>query len=173
MDIASLDMTFITKSIMIWLPRISAALLILFGFYVAGQIVIRLLRKAMQRMGHDEYLSNLLIRTVRIVIIIVAIITALGTLGVDVSALVASLGLTGFAVGFALKDTISNLLSGVLVLLHKPFIVGDEITISGFTGKVVMIDLRYTELLTEENKILIPNSKLFTDPVTVNTSSTS
>ncbi len=94
-------------------------------------------------------------------------ITALGTLGINVSALVAGLGLTGFALGFALKDTISNLLSGVLILLYRPFEKGNRIKISGYEGIVVSIDLRYTELESEGNKVLIPNSKLFTDSVTV------
>ena len=83
------------------------------------------------------------------------------------SALVAGLGLTGFALGFALKDTISNLISGVLILLYKPFKIGDRIKISGYEGIVVSIDLRYTELDAEGNKILIPNSKLFTNPIEV------
>jgi small-conductance mechanosensitive channel len=84
-----------------------------------------------------------------------------------VSALVAGLGLTGFALGFALKDTISNLISGILILLYKPFKIGDRIKISGYEGIVVSIDLRYTELDAEGNKILIPNSKLFTNPIEV------
>ena len=74
---------------------------------------------------------------------------------------------TGFALGFALKDTISNLLSGVLILLYQPFEKGTCIKISGYEGTVVSIDLRYTELDSEGNKVLIPNSKLFTDPITV------
>jgi small-conductance mechanosensitive channel len=80
---------------------------------------------------------------------------------------VAGLGLTGFALGFALKDSISNLLSGVLILLYRPFQTGNRIRISGYEGTVISIDLRYTELESDGNKVLIPNSKLFTDPVTV------
>ena len=75
--------------------------------------------------------------------------------------------MTGFALGFALKDTISNLISGVLILLYHPFEIGNRIKIGGYEGTVVSIDLRYTELEAEGNKILIPNSKLFTDPITV------
>ena len=76
-------------------------------------------------------------------------------MGINVSALVAGLGLTGFALGFALKDTISNLLSGVLILLYRPFKIGNTIKVSGYEGDVVSIDLRYTELNSEGNKILI------------------
>ena len=94
-------------------------------------------------------------------------ISAFGTLGIDISAMVAGLGLTGFALGFALKDTITNLLAGVLILLYKPFDIANEIQIANFKGKVISIDLRYTQLEDVGNKILIPNAKLFTDPIIV------
>lgn len=167
MEVSLIDLEVLTKSVVSWLPRIAGALLILLAFYLLSKLLCHFLKKTMQHVARDENLINLFIRSIRIVLMVVAVITALGTFGVDVSALVAGLGLTGFAVGFALKDTISNLLSGVLILLHKPFVIGDEISISGFVGKVVSIDLRYTELRTAENKILIPNAKLFTAPVTV------
>jgi len=109
----------------------------------------------------------LFVRTSSITLLIFAFVTALGTLGINVSAIVAGLGLTGFALGFALKDTVSNLLSGVLILLYQPFKIGSAIKVSGYEGDVVSIDLRYTELNSEGNRILIPNSKLFTDPITV------
>jgi small-conductance mechanosensitive channel len=109
----------------------------------------------------------LLARAIRVSLIIFGFVTALGTLGVDISALVAGLGLTGFALGFALKDTISNLLSGILILLYRPFEVGSRIYVAGNEGIVVSIDLRYTELAFENKKILIPNAKLFVDPIIV------
>ena len=88
-------------------------------------------------------------------------------LGVNVSALVTCIGLTGFAIDFALKDTISNLLFGVLILVYRPFEIGNRIKISSYEGIVISIDLRYTELEFKGNKILISNSKLFTDPITI------
>ena len=98
---------------------------------------------------------------------VVGLATSLGTLGIDVSAIVASLGLTGFAVGFALKDSISNLLSGVLILIHQPFNVGDSIKVKTFEGLVTAIDLRYTRLERDGEKILVPNSLLFTNPISI------
>ena len=88
-------------------------------------------------------------------------------MGVDVSALVAGLGLTGFALGFALKDTIANLVAGILILVYQPFDLADYIVISGKEGKVISIDLRYTILEYQEKKILIPNSLIFANTVTV------
>jgi len=151
----------------LWLPKIIGVIVIFFIFYILSKTLKKLITKAAKKLELDKNLTLLLSRSCSITLIIFGFITALGTLGINVSALVAGLGLTGFALGFALKDTISNLLSGVLILLYRPFNIGSCIKISGFQGTVVSIDLRYTELDAEGDKILIPNSKLFTDPITV------
>jgi len=137
------------------MPIAIKVLIILLVFYVTDRLNI------------DDHLVAIFARTSNITVIIFASVTALGTMGINVSALVASLGLTGFALGFALKDTISNFISGILILLYRPFEIGDCIRILGYEGIVVAIDLRYTEIDSEGNKVLIPNSKLFSDPITV------
>ena len=151
----------------IWALRIGGVIVIIIVFYVISKLLKSTITKISSRLELDTHLTMLLVRTSSITLIVLGLITTLGTLGIDVSALVAGLGLTGFALGFALKDTISNLLSGILILLYKPFEIGNLIKISGFEGVVVAIDLRYTELSKDHVKILIPNSKLFTDPITV------
>ena len=88
-------------------------------------------------------------------------------MGINVSALVAGLGLTGFAVGFALKDVLSNFLAGVLILLYRPFRLNHYIAVAGSEGIVTEIDLRYTTLQKERQKFLIPNSVLFTNSITL------
>ncbi len=151
----------------LWAPRIGGAIVVFLVFFILAKIIKRIITNNAERRKIDRNLTSLLARTSSIILIIFGIVTALGTLGVNVSALVAGLGLTGFAIGFALKDTISNLLSGVLILLYRPFEIGNRIKIAGYEGIVISIDLRYTELESEGNRVLIPNSKLFTDPITV------
>ena len=151
----------------LWLPRVIGVAVIFVVFFILAKIVKRIITSTAERLKLDGNLTSLLARTSNITLIIFGFVTALGTLGINVSALVAGLGLTGFALGFALKDTISNLLSGILILLYRPFEIGNRIKISGYEGIVISIDLRYTELDSEGNKVLIPNSKLFTDPITV------
>ncbi len=151
----------------LWVPRVIGIVVIFVVFFILVKVTRRTITRAAQRLTLDENLTSLLSRTSSIALMIFGFVTALGTLGINVSALVAGLGLTGFALGFAMKDTISNLLSGVLILLYRPFEVGNRIQISGYEGTVISIDLRYTKLDSEENKVLIPNSKLFTDPITV------
>lgn len=150
-----------------WAPRVIGVLFIIAAFYIISKLAKRIITGSAERMKFDGNLTILLVRTSNVTLAIFGLVTVLGTLGVNVSALVAGLGLTGFALGFALKDTISNLLSGVLILLYRPFEKGSRIKISGYEGVVISIDLRYTELDSEGDKILIPNSKLFTDPITV------
>ena len=151
----------------LWAPRVVGVIVVFLVFFILAKITKRIITKNAKRLKLDINLTSLLARTSSITLIIFGIITVLGTLGVNVSALVTGLGLTGFAIGFALKDTISNLLSGVLILLYRPFEIGHRIKISGYEGIVISIDLRYTELDADGNRILIPNSKLFTDPITV------
>ena len=99
--------------------------------------------------------------------VLLGALTALGVLGVNITALVAGLGLTGFAVGFALKDIISNLLAGMLIILYSPFRIGDTIKVGAFEGRVIEVNLRYTVVEREGEKILIPNSTMFTNIITV------
>lgn len=151
----------------LWLPRIGGIFVIILIFFALSKLLKSVIIKSSRRLDLDSHLTSLLSRISNITLITFAFVTALGTLGINVSAIVAGLGLTGFALGFALKDTISNILSGILILLYKPFKIGNTINISGYEGDVVSIDLRYTELNNDGNRILIPNSKLFTDPITV------
>jgi small conductance mechanosensitive channel len=150
-----------------WLPKVGSALLILFVFWVLAVVT----RKGGVAAGIDSSVINLLARSAHVVLLVIGLVTTLGTLGIDVSAIVASLGLTGFAVGFALKDSISNLLSGVLILIHRPFNVGDTIKVKTFGGLVSAIDLRYTRLERGGEKILVPNSLLFTNPISIQSGS--
>ena len=160
-------MQILIEQTILWAPRMGGSIVVFLVFFIIAKIIKRIITNNAERLKLDGNLTSLLARTSSITLIIFGIVTALGTLGVNVSALVAGLGLTGFAIGFALKDTISNLLSGVLILLYRPFEIGNRVKISGYEGIVISVDLRYTELDADGNKILIPNSKLFTDPITV------
>ena len=150
-----------------WLPRIGSAVLVLFVFWLLAIVARKVVRKAGVTAGIDSSVINLIASSAYVALMVIGLVTALGTLGIDVSAIVASLGLTGFAVGFALKDSISNLLSGVLILIHQPFNVGDPIKVKAFEGLVTAIDLRYTRLERDGEKILVPNSLLFTNPISI------
>ncbi len=166
MDFTQLTEQAVNES-MIWLPKLAAVLFIIVLFFFLAKFVKRIILKLSEKLNLDPHLTKFFAQASRIVFMLFGVITALGTIGINVSALVAGLGLTGFALGFAFKDTISNLLSGVLILLYRPFNINDKIKVAGFEGKVISVDLRYTKLDSKEGTVLIPNSKCFTDPVVV------
>ena len=143
-------------------PLFAGSVSLFLIFYFAAIIGRRILVKLGEQAGSDQSkIFDLAGSVLKSGIILMGLISALGTLGVDVSAMVAGLGLTGFALGFALKDALSNLLAGVLVLFYQPFKIGDRVEVSGCKGIVKDIDLRYTTLESEDTTFLIPNSTCF------------
>lgn len=149
-------------------PRVAAALLVAIAFWVAARIVAAVVRRFGGARALDPDLMKLLGRAVHGTLLVFGVVTALGTLGLDVTALVAGLGLTGFALGFALRDIISNTLAGVLILLFRPFHRGDHVSVAGAEGVVADVDLRYTTLVVDEStRVLVPNSTLFTNAIRV------
>lgn len=100
------------------------------------------------------------------------LLLALETVGVPVQTLIAGLGLTSLAPGFALREVISNFISGLLLLVLRPFALGDEIVVGETEGRVERIELRATELRTYDGRmVVVPNAELFTSVVTNNTAS--
>ena len=117
--------------------------------------------------NNNPALIRLLGKAIKNILLIIGIISALGTIGVDISAMVAGLGLTGFAVGFAMKDILSNMISGILILLYQPFLEKDIIKIDKYEGEVLEINLRYTSIKQNEEIVLIPNSFIYSKPISV------
>tara|TARA_Y100001970_G_C14154863_1_gene814943 strand:+ start:279 stop:809 length:531 start_codon:yes stop_codon:yes gene_type:complete len=143
------------------------SLVIFLGFYFGGKIISSiLLNKFIKKISPE--LIKLLGQIINYTSIIIGLITTLSYLGIDVSAMIASLGLTGFALGFALKDILSNVISGILILIYKPFKINDTILIDKYEGEVIEINLRYTTVLQENKSVLVPNSFLFSKPIVVN-----
>ena len=139
-------------------PSIILALGIFILFWIGGTIFKMIVRRIMDEKSSHAKISQVLSSIVKNLMLIVGLITALGTLGVNISAIVAGLGLTGFAFGFAFKDMLSNFISGVLIFIYEPFKLGDTIEVEGKTGKVINIIIRYVTIEAENQKILIPNS---------------
>tara|TARA_B100000315_G_scaffold232788_1_gene245327 strand:+ start:379 stop:873 length:495 start_codon:yes stop_codon:yes gene_type:complete len=139
-------------------PSLIFAIGIFFIFWVSGTILKKIVRKIMDEKSSHANISRVLASIVKNIMLIVGMITALGTMGVNISAIVAGLGLTGFAFGFAFKDMLSNFISGILIFIYEPFKLGDTIEVEGKTGQVIDINLRYVTIEAKDQKILIPNS---------------
>lgn len=150
-------------------PGVLAGLLIFLVFLLGSVIARRGLRRLIDRVSPEKRpLINLAGDTSYYGGMVIGGITGLGTMGINVSALIAGLGLSGFALGFALRDAVSNLIAGILILLYQPYRYGDNITVGGDSGVVTDINFRYTVLKSTDNKIIhVPNGTMFSNSVTV------
>jgi small-conductance mechanosensitive channel len=149
-------------------PTAGKIALISIAYYIAKKLWSRLVLEYTKRWdSNNNAIATIAIRGGDMTLLIFAIVTALGTMGINMSALIAGLGLGGFALGYALKDSVSNLLSGILIMVYKPFKSGDIIEVAKFKGKVIEIDLRYTKLEDEDTIFLVPNKKMFSDPIAI------
>ena len=157
------------KEVLLFLPRLPVSAALLLAFWIGGRVVQGIIFRLGALRRVDANVVSFLGRMSRLALITLGTIMAVGTIGIDVSSLVAGLGLTGFALGFALKDVISNALSGILIIVYKPFGSSDRVAMAPFEGTVLEVNLRYTVLDAGEKKVFIPNSLLFTNPITVET----
>jgi MscS family membrane protein len=109
----------------------------------------------------DDDLVPLFVKITNIFIIIMGALLILSRFGVEIGPLVASLGIAGFAIGFAVKDSLANIIGGIILILDKSFAVGDKVTVDDDTGIIKEVGLRNTKLLTFDNEIIvIPNGEL-------------
>jgi small-conductance mechanosensitive channel len=159
--------TDLVDQVLLFMPKFVAGLVVFLIFWGVGYLLRRIVRRIFKRQDLNRDVEELIEQAVHIALLTLGALTALGTMGVDIAALIASLGLVGFAVGFALKDAISNYLAGILILAYHPFEREDQIAVAGHRGVVVDIDMRYTILDTEERRVLVPNAQLFNNVVTV------
>jgi small conductance mechanosensitive channel len=158
----------LTVEIQLFAPKACVGILILLSFWIMGIVIKIIIRGLGAKLSPGKKgVLDLVAQLVKGVLIALGGVMALGKMGINVTALVAGLGLTGFALGFALKDILSNVLAGALILVYQPFEQNDRIVVAGFEGIVTHIDLRYTTLEVEGKKILIPNSTLFTNAISV------
>lgn len=128
------------------------------------QLVIKLLSK---QKNMDETLLNFFDDIIYYVLLIVVILSALEQVGIETTSVLAILGAAGLAVGLALKDSLSNFASGVMIILFKPYKIGDVVTAGGVTGKIKEIHLFNTEFTTPDNQqILVPNSAVTSGTIT-------
>ena len=131
---------------------------------IASRIVSRALSRSNLQVSKllDDFARN----TTRNVVLLLGVLVALQTVGVSVGPLVAGLGVAGFVIGFALQDSLSNFAAGVMVLLYRPFDVGDWIEAAGVSGSVQSMTLVSTTLNTADNQVIIvPNGKVWGDVI--------
>ncbi|BCV66760.1 mechanosensitive ion channel family protein [Shewanella algae] len=148
--------------------NVMQAILVFAVFVVVSLVIDRFLKQVATRFDSAASESfRLISNSQRVVLIFIGAVLALSKLGFDVGALVAGLGLTGFALGFALKDAISNLIAGIMIVLYKPIKLGNKIDITGSKGTVVDLNLRYITVKDEGVTHLVPNSLFLNNKVSI------
>ena len=148
------------------IPKTLAALLVLLLFGLGAKLVRGLLRIVFERAAIEPTIENLIRQVAFFGIWGFGVVAAISALGFDPQTVVTGLGLTGLALGFALKDILSNYVSGVLILAMRPFKLGDEITVGATSGEVEQIDLRATQIRTSEGDVvLVPNAEVLTSRI--------
>lgn len=152
------------------IPRALAALLVIGLFGAIATFVRWLMRLIFRRIVEDLTVENLIKQVAYYAVWVLGLIVALDAFGFDPQAVATGLGLTSLALGFALKDILSNFVSGILILVLRPFELGDQIIVGETEGNVERIDLRATQLRTYDGRVvLVPNAEVFTSRIINNT----
>jgi len=138
------------------LPSVLSALFVGLFFYLIYAVLIRLAGRFLHRSDRvDVGLERLLTKTLQVVGWSFILLLVLSQLGINLSALIAGLGIAGLAVGFAAKDSLENFISGVTILMDRPFRIGDWVTAGDYYGRVSNITLRSTRLRTLNGETVV------------------
>lgn len=139
---------------------ITALITLLVGLWIIG-IITRTIRKVFVKKDFDPSLTPFLTTLINVLLKVMLFISVIGMVGVEMTSFVAILGAAGLAIGLSLQGTLQNFASGVMILIFKPFKVGDVIDAAGFLGSVREIQIFNTIMATPDNRrIIIPNSAI-------------
>ncbi len=169
-DVAWRSIDNLIVSVVERLPYILAGFLVLALFWLFSRVLKSLFWAASKRTKLDTRLRILFSRLIVVFVVTIGIFTAFSVIipSFGFGDLIAGLGLTSFVIGFATKDILNNLLSGVLILWQQPFRIGDHIFIGSNAGKVEYIGIRATSLRKDDGElILIPNGDMYSSALTI------
>lgn len=157
----------LTEIVVAYGPKLLGAIVVwIIGSWIIKQL-LKLFSKSLDKGKTDQSLKPFLSSIVGAILRVMLVISVLGMLGIEMTSFIAILGAAGLAVGMALSGTLQNFAGGVMILLFKPFKVGDVIDATGYIGSVSEIQIFNTILKTPDNKtIIIPNGGLSTSSMT-------
>lgn len=157
----------ITPTILHYLKLFAICLVIFLVGKKLIQLILRIMKKSFEKAKVEEGLAGFLEKLAKIGLYLLLVTIVAGILGLETSSLVAVVGSAGLAIGLAIQGSLSNIAGGVLILLSKPFLVGDMISTPSGDGTVISIGMIYTRLQTVDNKmIVIPNGTLANGAIT-------
>ncbi len=146
-----------------FIENLAISLIILLVGWLAIRIILRIVRKTLEKSSLDQVLYHFILKIVKIILWVILILTVLERFGFKASSLLTVLAAAGAAIALALKDSLANVAGGIMIMVNKPFVQDDYVDISGNMGKVKKIDLFVTHLHTYDNKVItIPNGLINT-----------
>lgn len=149
-----------------WTQKIVTAIAIAVIGWILTRIIVRLVEKYLNKYKIDVMLVNFAISILHATLLLLVAIAALNQLGINTTSLVALLGAAGLAVGLALQDSLKNFASGFMLILNRPFRVGDYVQAAGSIGSVEKITMFTTILNTPDNlEVIIPNGDIYTKTI--------
>lgn len=148
------------------LPELIFAVIFLAVGYFLVKQVMRFLRRAFERSNMDGIMASFVRSVIKIILYVLLVVIALSILDVPMDSIVAVIASAGVAVGLALKDSLSNLAGGFIILFSKPMKEGDTVEVDGVIGKIEAITILYTRIVTPDNKtVFIPNGVVSSDKI--------
>ncbi|MFZ0545649.1 MAG: mechanosensitive ion channel family protein [Candidatus Promineifilaceae bacterium] len=148
------------------LADIIVGLVIFFAFYLFWILFQPVLKRILVRTHLDETGVIFVTTILKYTIYVIGLINALSAAGINTGSVLASLGIAGLTIGFAARDAFSNLISGLLIYLDRPFVIGDLVEIESYYGRVDQITLRSTRIITSDGKMLaVPNADIINKTV--------
>jgi small conductance mechanosensitive channel len=154
------------EAILAILTKLVTAILIYYIGKKVAKLISNMVAKGLQKGDADQILVNFLRSFIYFVLLAAVIVAALGQLGIKTTSLLGMLAAAGLAIGLALKDSLSNFASGVMIVIFRPFKLGDLVEVAGQAGKVEEIRIFSTFIVTTDNKlVIIPNGQITSDPI--------
>jgi len=154
------------------LQSATIAVLVFLAYWVAWRILDPLSRAIIKRTKLDATTATFVQTVLKYGILITGLVHGLGAAGINTAGLITSLGIAGLTIGFAARDALSNIISGLLIFWDRPFVIGDLIEIGDKYGRVETITLRSTRVVTVDGKMLaVPNSEVINTTVASYTNS--
>jgi small conductance mechanosensitive channel len=155
------------KGGVLWIKRIIVFFIIVLVAWILAVLIGKAVKKAIIRIeSASELLKDFIVNITRKIVFIVGLVVALSALGINIGPLLAAIGAAGFIVGFALQGTLSNFAAGIMILIYRPFDVGDLVDISDTTGTVDAMTIVSTTLKTIDNQIVVlPNNMIWGDKI--------
>lgn len=156
------------KALFLHLPNLLIAALVLIGFWIAARLVRNLVQRLLKRVTQSEQVGWLVSQALYLAVLLTGTFVALGILGLDktVTSLLAGAGIITLALGFAFQDIAANFMAGIYLSVRRPFRRGQLVETQDYFGTVHEVNLRWTEIYTQQGQlVMIPNKQVFENPI--------